>query len=34
MPISQIRFVSKVLERYVATELRRYMDENDLNDLF
>ena len=33
-PISNISFVSKLLERYVAVDLRRYIDENKLIDPF
>ena len=33
-PISKISFVSKLLERHVADDLRRYIDENKLLDPF
>jgi len=33
-PISNLSFVSKLLERHVAADLRRYIDENKLLDPF
>ena len=33
-PISSLSVVSKTLERYVALELRRYLDDKCLNDPF
>ena len=33
-PISSMSVVSKTLERYVALELRRYLDDKCLNDPF
>ena len=32
-PISNLSFVSKLLERHVAVDLRRYIDENKVIDL-
>ena len=32
-PVSNLHFVSKVLERVVASQLKAYMDYNDLQDL-
>ena len=33
-PISNLSFLSKTLERYVASELRHYLDTNGFNDPF
>ena len=33
-PISQLRFVSKLLEKHVATQIRQHMEFNDLFDTF
>ena len=33
-PISNLSFISKLLEKYVASQIRQYMDENDLFDVF
>ena len=33
-PISNLSFISKLLEKYVASQIRQYMDSNDLFDVF
>ena len=33
-PISNLSFISKLLEKYVASQIRQYMDANDLFDVF
>ena len=33
-PISNPSFISKLLEKYVASQIRQYMDANDLFDIF
>ena len=32
-PISNLSFISKLLEKYVASQIRQYMDSNDLFDV-
>ncbi|KAI0223362.1 putative RNA-directed DNA polymerase from transposon BS [Lamellibrachia satsuma] len=33
-PISNLSFISKLLEKYVASQIRQYLDTNDLFDVF
>ena len=33
-PISNLSFISKLVEKYVASQIRQYMDSNDLFDVF
>ena len=33
-PISNVSFISKLLEKYVASQIRQYMDPNDLFNIF